>query len=240
MKTILITGGSRGLGLEITKQQLSTGNKIIVISRSETEEIQKLIREAPEKISFLSFDLRDPQETENFINGKIGLDTPIHALVNNAAAPYEALVSNINPSETKRLFDLNVLTPMVLTKFAIKNMLLHQTQGSIVHLSSVCVHTGYSGLSAYAASKGALEAFSKNVAREWGGRGIRSNCVVAGFMETAMTQNLPLEIKTRIFRRSALKSPTEPRSVAATVNFLLSDASHSLTGQNVFVDSGVI
>ena len=92
----------------------------------------------------------------------------------------------------------------------------------------------------YASTKGALEAFSKDTAREWGEKGIRSNCLVAGFMETAMSATLSTEQKDRIYKRTSLKRPTTTQSVAETVRFLLSQAAESITGQNVFVDSGTI
>ena len=92
----------------------------------------------------------------------------------------------------------------------------------------------------YASTKGALEAFSKNVAREWGSLGIRSNCVVPGFMETDMSAGIEAEQKQRIYQRSALKQPTDISSVATTVLFLLSDTSRSITGQNVIVDAGTV
>ena len=92
----------------------------------------------------------------------------------------------------------------------------------------------------YASTKGALEAFSKNTAREWGERAIRSNCVVAGFMETAMSAGLTAEQRTRIYGRTSLRQSTSLKSVADSVVYLLSDASASVTGQNLFVDSGTI
>jgi len=92
----------------------------------------------------------------------------------------------------------------------------------------------------YASSKGALEAFSKNTAREWGEKCIRSNALVAGFMETNMSSRLSSDQKNRIYKRTSLKTPTTTRSVAETVAFLLSDASESITGQNIHVDSGTI
>ena len=119
-------------------------------------------------------------------------------------------------------------------------MLLHKSIGSIIHISSISVHTGYKGLAMYAASKGALEAFSKNTAREWGETGIRSNCLVAGFMDTEMSSTLSSEQKDRIFKRTALKTATSLNSVANTIKFLLSNESASITGQNIFVDSGTI
>jgi 3-oxoacyl-[acyl-carrier protein] reductase len=92
----------------------------------------------------------------------------------------------------------------------------------------------------YASSKGALEAFSKNTAREWGRKGIRSNCIVAGFMETDMSSTLTDEQKDRIYNRTSLKKPTNKQSVASTVEFLLSDNSYSITGQLINVDNGTI
>ena len=92
----------------------------------------------------------------------------------------------------------------------------------------------------YASTKGALEAFSRTTAREWGERGIRSNCLVAGFMETGMSATLSASQKDRIFKRTSLKKPTELASVANMVEYLLSDKSRSVTGSNVFVDSGTI
>jgi len=92
----------------------------------------------------------------------------------------------------------------------------------------------------YASSKGALEAFSKNTAREWGEKGIRSNALVAGFMETDMSATLTDDQKNRIYKRTSMKVPTTIISVAETIKFLLSDAAESVTAQNIHVDSGTI
>ena len=92
----------------------------------------------------------------------------------------------------------------------------------------------------YASSKGALEAFSKDTAREWGELGIRSNVVVPGFMETEMSASLTREQKDRIFRRTSMKQATSVRSVAETTVFLLSEKACSITGQNIHIDNGTI
>jgi len=138
------------------------------------------------------------------------------------------------------MYKISVFSPMIITKYMLRNMLYNKIEGSIVHLSSISVHTGYKGLSMYASTKGALEAFSKNTAREWGLKGIRSNCVVAGFMETDMSSSLSTEQKDKIYARTSLKKPTSQISVASTIKYLISDDSHSITGQNIFVDSGTI
>jgi 3-oxoacyl-[acyl-carrier protein] reductase len=92
----------------------------------------------------------------------------------------------------------------------------------------------------YASTKGSLEAFSKSTSREWGVKGIRSNCVVAGFMETEMSKSLTEEQKNKIYNRTSLKQSTEIKSVVKTISFLTSDSASSITGQNIFVDSGTI
>lgn len=109
-----------------------------------------------------------------------------------------------------------------------------------MHISSISAHTGYKGLAMYASSKGALEAFSKDTCREWGGLGIRSNVVVPGFMETAMSATLNNEQKDRIYKRTSMKAPTSIRSVAETVAFLLSDKAESISGESIRVDNGTI
>ena len=111
---------------------------------------------------------------------------------------------------------------------------------SILHLSYISVHTGYKGLSMYASTKGSLEAFSKNTAREWGELGIRSNCLVAGFMETEMSSTLSTDQKNRIYKRTSMKRPVDVFSVAETIFFLISNEAKSITGQNIFVDNGTI
>ena len=119
-------------------------------------------------------------------------------------------------------------------------MLLHKTKGCIVHISSISVHTGYKGLAMYASSKGALEAFSKDTAREWGVLGIRSNVVVPGFMATAMSASLTEEQCSKIYDRTFLKATTDVHSVAETIAFLPSDKACSITGENIHVDNGTI
>ena len=92
----------------------------------------------------------------------------------------------------------------------------------------------------YASSKGALEAFSKDTAREWGPMGIRSNVVVPGFMATAMSSTLTDDQRNKIYARTSLKAATSIRSVAETVAFLLSEKAESINGQNIHVDNGTI
>ncbi len=238
---ILITGISKGLGLETSQLMLRKGWTIYGISRNKTKELNKLLQDYPDKLKWLQYDLENSENIrKNIFKDWIGLNTPIHGFVNNAALAYDDIVTNINMSPLEKMYRVNVFTPMILTKYVIRQMLLHHVKGSIVHISSISVHTGYKGLSMYASTKGALEAFSKNTAREWGEFGIRSNCIVAGFMETNMSATLSDEQKNRIFKRTSLKQAVNITSVAETIVFLLSDKAQSITGQNIYVDNGTI
>lgn len=238
---VLLTGVSKGLGLCIAKTLLIQGHSVYGISRSKTKELDELITFYPNQIHWLEFDLSDTDSIQNAIfKNWLGFNTPIDGYVNNAALAYDDIITNINLLPLQKMFQVNVFSPMIMTKYTIRNMLLHQTKGSIVHVSSISVHTGYKGLAMYASTKGALEAFSKNTAREWGEKGIRSNCLVAGFMETEMSSSLTMDQKNRIYNRTSLKQPVQLESVAETIVFLLSDKASSITGQNIFVDSGTI
>ena len=238
---ILVTGCSRGVGLEICHVLLEQGNIVYGVSRSYSDEFKKLEIIYPKQIIFKSIDLADSTNVRNailkeFCGNKIQID----GFVNNAAMAYDDIITNLNLDKLKAMYDINVFTPMMITKNVIRNMILHHTKGSIVHISSISVHTGYKGLAMYASSKGAIEAFSKDTAREWGQLGIRSNVVVPGFMETKMSSTLTSEQKERIYNRTSLKSATSVRSVAETVAFLLSEKAFSITGQNIYVDNGTI
>lgn len=240
-KNILVTGVSRGLGLAIAAACLASGWNVYGVSRRRTSEVDELLASHGGRMHFHAFDLA---ATEHVPAGLFGPFVPnrirLDGFVNNAAVAYDDLITNLNTTSLRHMFAVNVFTPMVITKHFIRNLLLHRNTGAAVHVSSVSVHTGYKGLAMYAATKGAIEAFSKNTAREWGGRGVRSNCVVAGFMETAMTGSLSQEQKARIYERTSLKAATDPASVAAAVRFLLGDEARSVTGQNVVVDAGTL
>lgn len=242
MRNYLISGVSKGLGLKIAETALENGFSVYGISRSKTEELEVLLKKYPDCFFWKSVDLSDKdldvrkEIFKDFLMNKTHLD----GFVNNAALAYDDIITNLNQERLESMYRANVFAPMMMTKYAIRNMIFNKVKGSIVHISSISVHTGYKGLAMYASTKGAIEAFSKNTAREWGETGIRSNALVAGFMETNMSSTLNDGQKNRIYNRTSLKRPTTIESVASTVLFLLGNQAESITGQNIFVDSGTI
>jgi 3-oxoacyl-[acyl-carrier protein] reductase len=236
---VVVTGDSGALGQAIVEKLLDKDYKVIGLSRRTTDKMKETMAKYP-KYLHVPFDLQKTEEIRDLYLKHLKKEGPIYGLVNNAAYAYDDIVTNANFEELEKMFRINLFSAIMLTKYIIRDMLLNDTKGSLVHISSVSAHTGYKGLSMYAASKGALEAFSKTVAREWGIKGIRSNCIAPGFMETPMNESLSKEQKNRIYRRTSLKKPTSLEDVANLVEYLLSDASFSITGTTIHVDCGTI
>tara|TARA_Y100000592_G_scaffold73574_1_gene114630 strand:- start:2335 stop:3039 length:705 start_codon:yes stop_codon:yes gene_type:complete len=234
MKNLLLTGGSRGLGLEIAKKFLSNGWEVYNVSRTKPPiEHENLYHK---KVDLSQTDALKEQIFKEYIP----INTPIHAVVHNAAIAYDDIVTNAKLEPLKEMYNINVFSPIMMNREVIRNMLFNKTKGSITFISSISSMTGYKGLSMYASTKGAIQAHSKNIAREWGPRGIRSNCVIPGFMETEMSQGLTEEQRQRIYNRNSLKRETDIESVAWTVFFIASEKANSITGENINVDSGTI
>ena len=241
MSSIIVTGDSRGLGSKIVEILLQyKEDTIIGISRNGSEQTIDYEEQYPDRYHHIDFDLSNPKGIQELYKTELKPRGPIYGLVNNAAMPYDDIVTNADVEDLGQMFEVNVFSPMLLTKYVLRDMMLNRTEGSLVHISSVSTATGYKGLSMYGATKGALEAFSLGVAREWGERGIRSNCVAPGFMNTEMTNSLDEEQKDRIYARTGLGEPTKQESVADTVLFLLSDDAESITGEVIRIDAGTL
>jgi 3-oxoacyl-[acyl-carrier protein] reductase len=238
---LLLTGGTRGLGLEILRKQLSLGDSVVVVGRRESPNMTDLAQQYPGKLRFIALDLNDLSEIkDDLFRSFIGPDWPIHGLVNNAAIAYDDLATNLDMVQLDSMFRINVFATMILTKCVIRNMLLHKIAGSIVHISSIAASRGYKGLAMYGSTKGAVESFSRGVASEWGSMGIRSNCIAPGFMETDMSAKLTSEQKDKVYRRTALGIATSFEAVTGLVQYLLGEASRSVTGQTFTVDAGAV
>lgn len=240
MKTIVLTGDSRGVGFSILKNLLEEGYKVIGLSRQQSLASKDLELAYKAQYTHIDFDLSETEDIKNVYKTKIKPLGPIHGFVSNAAIAYDDIITNANVKPLEQMFAVNVFSPILFTKYILRDMLLHKTKGSIVHISSISVHTGYKGLSMYASSKGAIEAFSKNTAREWGALGIRSNIVCPGFMDTDMSASLSIDQKNRIFNRNSRKTPIQVDDVSKTVSFLIGNGSNGITGQVLHVDNGTI
>jgi 3-oxoacyl-[acyl-carrier protein] reductase len=225
MKNILLTGDSKGLGKNIKNFLFDSSYNVIGLSRSSSD---------------IKYDLSNVDGVKDLYLNIIKERGPIHGYINNAAFAYDDIITNLNSDKLIEMYKVNVFSPMMLTKYVIRDMMLNKTKGSIIHISSISVHTGYKGLSMYASTKGSLEAFSKNTSREWGRMGIRSNIVCPGFMDTNMSSSLNDEQRNKIFKRNSRQKELTTEEVSSTVKFLISDESSGITGQIIHVDNGTI
>lgn len=240
MKWIIVTGDSGGLGSAIVEEILKKDlYGVIGISRKRNEKIENLLSKYT-NYKHINFDLMNVDKIKGLYVNEIKKIGEVYGLVNNSAVAYDDIVTNADIKKLDNMFKINVYAPIILTKYVIRDMILNNNKGSIVHVSSVSAHTGYKGLSMYASTKGALEVFSKNIAREWGIKGIRSNCVAPGFMETDISSGLTDEQRQKIYKRTSLKKATDIESVAKAIVFLLSEDSKSMTGSVINIDNGTI
>ena len=143
--------------------------------------------------------------------------------------------------DIERLVRLNTVSPMVLTKHVLRAMMVDSAKGHggrIVNISSIVASTGFSGLSAYAATKASMIGFTKSLAREVGALGITVNAVAPGFVDTAMTEGMEDGDRERVRRRSPLGRLPEISDIADAVAFLVSDKARNITGAVLTVDAG--
>lgn len=237
MRNVIVTGGSRGLGLAIARHLVAGGYKVIAIARKESEELKAEIARSNGALAFAAFDLSQIEAIPDFVlRLKKEFGAP-YALVNNAALGTEGLLATMHNSQIEELTRVNVTAPIVLTKYVVRNM-MSAGEGRIVNIASIIASTGYSGLSVYGATKAALVGFTKSLAREVGRLGITVNAVAPGFISTEMTASLGEEGQSRIAGRAALKRLAAPEDVANAVGFLLDGKARNVTGTVMTIDAG--
>lgn len=231
---VLLTGGSRGLGLTIAEALLASGFRVVNLSRGAPEESAVLDHPG---FTHRSFDIADTAAIPAVVRRIQQEHGPAFGLINNAARGDDGLLPTMHNSAIEAVITTNLLGPIILTKYVSRQMLARR-RGRIVNVSSVVANTGYRGLSAYAATKGGLISFTRSLARDLGPRGVTVNCIAPGFMETEMTSSLSGENLERIRRRSALDRLPTTEEVAAAVTYLLGDAAAAITGTVVTIDAG--
>src|SRR5437660_5223073 len=196
MRSVIVTGGSRGLGLGIVRRLTHAGYRAIAIARKETDELKSAIQEAernaPGSLHFIPFDLSETENIAKLVSTLRKDLGPIYGLVNNAAVGLDSVLALMHNSEIERLVRLNTLSPIVLTKYVVRSMMA-DGGGRIVNVASITGFTGYSGLSVYSATKASIIGFTRSLAREVGRKGVNVNSVAPGFLDTEMTQGLKEE-----------------------------------------------
>ena len=239
MHSVIVTGATRGLGLGIATQLKRAGYQVIAIARKETSQLLSAMQESEGSgsIHFVPFDLAEIDKIPDLLKAVRKQFGPVYGLVNNAALGTDGVLALMRNSQIEQLVRLNTVSPIVLTKYAVRSMIA-DGGGRIVNIASIVASTGYSGLSVYAATKASMLGFARSLAREVGKMGVTVNSVAPGFVDTEMTQALAVEKRDQIVRRSALRRLVDIEDVAAAVEFLLSPKAKNITGTVLTVDAG--
>jgi 3-oxoacyl-[acyl-carrier protein] reductase len=242
MLNVIVTGGSRGLGLAIASALASAAYQVISIARSETEEFraaaEATAREAKGALHFRSFDLAESRGHGRLVRALRKEFGPLYGLVNNAGIGTHGLLTMMRDDELERLVRVNTIAPLILTKYVLRSMMVEKS-GRIINVASVVASTGASGLSAYAATKASLVGLTRSLAREVGPLGITVNAIAPGYLHTDMTRGMSEEDRSRIERRSALRRLADTGDVAAACEYLLSEKARNITGTVLTIDAGM-
>jgi 3-oxoacyl-[acyl-carrier protein] reductase len=241
MQNVIVTGGSRGLGLAMAHTLAAAGYRVIALARKSTAEVLAAGRTAADSgrgaIEFRACDLSEVGQIGALVKSLRAEFGPLYGLVNNAGLGTSGVLSNMRDQEIQRLIQLNTVAPILLSKYVVRSMMA-QREGRIVNIASIVASTGYSGLSVYSATKASLVGFTRSLAREVGQLGITVNAIAPGFIATEMTHELGEGAREQIARRSAMKRMADPVDVARSIEFLLGDGGRNITGTVITVDAG--
>ena len=242
-RNVLVTGGSRGLGLGIARKLAAAGYRVIARGAQEQQATRRPRSRKPKRgkrgsLHFVAFRSRRDRRDSRVWCATLRKDFgPLYGLVNNAALGLDGALPLMHNSQIEELVRINTLSPIVLTKYVVRAM-MSERGGRIVNVASIIGFTGYSGLSVYAATKASMLGFTRSLAREVGRLGITVNAVAPGFLDTEMTHGLAGEQREQVMRRSALRRLASVDDVANAVEFLLGDKARSITGTVLTVDAG--
>lgn len=236
---VIVTGATRGLGLAVAKRLLKDGYRVIGTGRTLTDEVLNLEKCFASQFNFANLDLSDPTKLHDFVREITSQHGNLYGLVNNAALGYDGMLATMHESQINEMLRVNVEAPILLAKYCARSMLL-QRRGRIINISSIIASTGFSGLSVYAATKAALNGFTRSLARELGKAGITVNTIAPGYMQTDMTKGLQGDKLEMIKRRSPLGQLATVEDVAGAIAYLMSSDAERVTGTTLTVDAGSV
>jgi 3-oxoacyl-[acyl-carrier protein] reductase len=238
-RAVIVTGGSRGLGLGLIGDLAANGYRVATCSRTTTPELERLV--AGGSVFWKQGTVGAARDDDAFFAAAeawAGADG-IWALINNAGVTGEGILATFPNAESEHIIQTNLVGALYMARLAAAHMLRRTTGGRIVNISSIIGLRGYTGLAAYSASKAGLDGMTRALAREIGRRQITVNSINPGYLDTEASP-APQEAQRRqIVNRTPLGRLGRVEDVCPVVRFLLSDDARFITGQCLVVDGGV-
>jgi 3-oxoacyl-[acyl-carrier protein] reductase len=229
-RSVLVTGGNRGIGLAIATAFKEAGDQVAVTYNSSPP---------PEGFLGVKCDITDQEQVDAAFDTIAEQHGPVEVLVANAGITRDTLLLRMSDEDFQDVLQTNLVGSFRVAKRASKGMMLRLRRGRIILISSVVGLAGSAGQANYAAAKAGLVGFGRSLARELGPRGITCNVIAPGFVDTAMTAVLPDDRKAEILKAVPLGRYAAPEEVAGVVTFLASDAAAYITGAVIPVDGGL-
>jgi 3-oxoacyl-[acyl-carrier protein] reductase len=240
-KSALVTGASRGIGAKIALSLAKSGAAVAVNYAGSRDKAEAVVSEILAGYGFafaVQAAVNKPEEVKALFADLRARGFEPDILVNNAGITRDNLLIRMSDEEFDAVISVNLKGAVYCTREALPAM-IKKGYGKIINMSSVVGYSGNPGQANYSASKGALSAFSRSCAAEFGQRGIRVNTVAPGYIETDMTASLPEEIKNAMINSIPLRAAGTAEEVANTVNWLASPLSDYITGQTIHVNGGM-
>ena len=237
-KTVFVSGGGRGIGAAIVRAFYNDGYNVVINYNNSEENALMLQKEFPGSLA-LKGDVSCEDDARAMIDKAISRFGKIDVLVNNAGIALNALLTDTALFDWEKLFKVNVTGTFLMSKYAAKDMIKNHS-GKIINISSMWGISGSACESCYSASKGAVIAFTKALAKELGPSGITVNCVAPGFIDTDMNKNISKEDKEAFCFDTPIGRIGTAQEVAKSVLFLASDGADFITGQTLSCDGGII
>jgi 3-oxoacyl-[acyl-carrier protein] reductase len=238
-RTVIVTGGSRGLGAGIVQSFLDSGDRVATCARTATPDVERWQSDGiSERFLFLAADLSDREDCERFVSEVVTRWGAIDVLVNNAGVARDGVLALASEEDVDMVIDLNLRGTIHVTRLVVRRMLA-RGGGRIVNVSSIVGRSGYRGLAVYSATKAALDGMTRSLARELGSRGITVNSVAPGYLRTEMSHGLDERQLEQIVRRTPAGRLGEPDDVARAVQFLVDPANDYITGHVLVLDGGL-
>ena len=235
-KKILITGATGGIGNALVKKFSEHGGSIVATG-TKIEKLDEIKKNFP-NVLVKKFDISEHSNIEQFIENVSNELGGLDILINNAGINVDTLSLRMKDEEWKKVIDINLTSTFLLSKYSIKIMLKNKF-GRVVNIASIVGHTGNLGQSNYSAAKAGIIGMSKSLAIEYAKKNITINCVSPGFIETAMTRNIPEKVKLYLISRIPMGKLGSGEDVSNCVAFLSSESSSYITGETIHVNGGM-